>query len=144
MANQTTANALKGHDAEFQDLTVAGDITVGGDFSYATDGDAEVGGDLTVEGSTTLDTFGCNGATAAAPSVMVDLTDSTGYSGTHNDVLAATTVPAALTGGESPTEAEHNAVLTYLAVTAQNASDMAQKIKEIHAVLIKFGFITAS
>lgn len=65
---------------------------------------------------------------------VVDLTDSTGYSGTHDDTLAATTVPADLTGGEDPTEAEHNAVLALLAVMAQNASDTAQKVKELVAL----------
>ncbi len=69
--------------------------------------------------------------TVASQAEPVTLTDSTGLSGTHDDTLAATTVPAALTGGESPTEAEHNAVLTLLGVMVQNQSDVAQKVIEL-------------
>jgi hypothetical protein len=70
-----------------------------------------------------------------ASASVVDLTDSTGLSGTHDDTLAATSVPADLTGGEDPTEAEHNALLAVTRVIAQNVSDVAQKVKEIIAVL---------
>lgn len=69
--------------------------------------------------------------TIAATAAITTLTDNTGQSGTHDDTLAATTVPAALTGGESPTEAEHNAVLTLLGVMVQNQSDTAQKVMEL-------------
>jgi predicted RecA/RadA family phage recombinase len=78
-----------------------------------------------------------------AQAAVVTLTDSTGQSGTHDDTLAATTVPAALTGGESPTEAEHNAVLTLLGVMVQNQSDVAQKVIEILARLVAAGIIDA-
>jgi predicted RecA/RadA family phage recombinase len=69
--------------------------------------------------------------TVAAQAEPVTLTDSTGLSGTHDDTLAATTVPAAIAGGESPTEAEHNALRAVVEVMAQNASDTAQKIIEL-------------
>lgn len=69
--------------------------------------------------------------TVAAMTAATTLTDSTGQSGTHDDTLDATTVPSALTGGESPTEAEHNSVLTLLGVMTQNASDTAQKVIEL-------------
>jgi hypothetical protein len=76
---------------------------------------------------------GTIGIVTAPTAIAATLTDSTGLSGTHDDTLAATTVPAALTGGESPTEAEHNAVLTLLGVMTQNASDTAQKVIEVVA-----------
>lgn len=66
---------------------------------------------------------------------IVDITDNTGLSGTHDDTLAATAVPADIAGGDSPTEAEHNALLAVIRVMAQNASDLAQKVKELVAVL---------
>lgn len=96
-------------------------------------------------------------ATATAP---VTLTDSTGLSGTHDDTLAATTVPAALTEGAGAIGGSNdgdlpalvdpagdagasviagirenatkiNAILTLLAVMAQNQSDVAQKVIEL-------------
>ncbi len=73
--------------------------------------------------------------TLAETAVVVTLTDSTGLSGSHNDTLAATTVPADLTGGQSPTETEHNDLLTVVRVMAQNDSDMAQKIIELVALV---------
>jgi hypothetical protein len=76
---------------------------------------------------------GTANTTITALGGLTTLTDSTGQSGTHDDTLAATTVPAALTGGESPTESEHNAVLTLLGVMTQNASDTAQKVIEVVA-----------
>jgi predicted RecA/RadA family phage recombinase len=69
--------------------------------------------------------------TVASQAAPVTLTDSTGLSGTHDDTLAATTVPADITGGESPTEAEHNAALAVIRVIAQNASDTGQKVIEL-------------
>lgn len=69
--------------------------------------------------------------TVASQVAPTTLTDSTGLSGTHDDTLAATTVPADLTGGESPTEAEHNALLAVTRVIAQNASDTGQKVIEL-------------
>lgn len=69
--------------------------------------------------------------TVAAQAEPVTLTDSTGLSGSHDDTLAATTVPADITGGEAPTEAEHNAHLAVTRVIAQNASDTAQKVIEL-------------
>jgi predicted RecA/RadA family phage recombinase len=71
--------------------------------------------------------------TVASQAAPVTLTDNTGLSGTHDDTLAATTVPADLTGGESPTEAEHNALLAVVRAMAQNASDTAQKVIELVA-----------
>lgn len=71
-------------------------------------------------------------AVVTAPTAIgATLTDNTGLAGSHDDTLAATTVPADLTGGESPTEAEHNAVLALLRVMAQNESDLAQKAIEL-------------
>lgn len=78
----------------------------------------------------------------ATATAVVTLTDSTGLDGTHDDTLAATTVPAAITGGESPTEAEHNALRAVVAVMAQNASDMAQKIIELRAALAAANIVT--
>jgi hypothetical protein len=86
---------------------------------------------------------GVAGPAGAQAGAIVDLTDSTGLSGTHNDTLSATTVPADITGGESPTEAEHNALLAVTRVIAQNASDTAQKVLEILAALRSAGIISA-
>jgi predicted RecA/RadA family phage recombinase len=83
---------------------------------------------------TLTDSTGLSGThddTLAATAAPTTLTDSTGLSGTHDDTLAATTVPADLTGGESPTEAEHNALLAVTRVIAQNASDTGQKVIEL-------------
>lgn len=86
----------------------------------------------------------CAPSMAEGPqAAIVALTDSTGLSGSHDDTLAATTVPADLTGGEDPTEAEHNALLAVIRVMAQNASDTAQKILEIRTALINAGIIAA-
>ena len=69
--------------------------------------------------------------TVASQAAPVTLTDNTGLSGTHDDTLAATSVPADLTGGESPTEAEHNSLLAVVRVIAQNVSDVGQKVVEL-------------
>lgn len=69
--------------------------------------------------------------TVASQAAPVTLTDSTGLSGTHDDTLAATTVPADITGGEPPTEAEYNAHLAVTRVIAQNVSDVGQKVIEL-------------
>ena len=74
---------------------------------------------------------GTIGAVTAPTAIGATLTDSTGLDGTHDDTLAATTVPADITGGESPTEAEHNALLAVVRVIAQNGSDTAQKVIEL-------------
>ncbi len=87
---------------------------------------------------TLTDSTGLSGThndTLAATAALVTLTDSTGLSGTHDDTLAATSVPVDLTGGESPTEAEHNAALAVMRIMAQNASDLAQKQIEVVAQL---------
>ena len=68
-------------------------------------------------------------------SVIATLTDSTGLSGTHNDTLADPSVPVDITGGQSPTEAEHNAALSAMRIIAQNQSDLAQKMIELLAAL---------
>jgi hypothetical protein len=70
-----------------------------------------------------------------ATTVVAGLTDSTGLSGTHDDTLAATSVPVNISGGEAPTEAEFNALLAVVRVIAQNASDTAQKLNEVIAAL---------
>lgn len=84
-----------------------------------------------------------DGPVASQGAAIVTLTDSTGLSGTHDDTLAATAVPADLTGGESPTEAEHNAALAVMRVIAQNVSDVAQKVLELRTALINAGVISA-
>lgn len=115
--------------------------------SVATDGALAGTADLDAASDDTTGSVRLQGGAAdldeGTQTAVVVLTDSTGYSGTHDDTLSATTVPAALTGGESPTEAEHNAVLTLLAVMAQNASDTAQKILEIRTALVNAGIIAA-
>lgn len=80
----------------------------------------------------------------AVAAVVATLTDSTGLSGSHDDTLAATTVPADITGGQSPTEAEHNEALAVMRVLAQNQSDLAQKIIEILANLKTAGIMASS
>ena len=83
---------------------------------------------------TLTDSTGFSGGhddTLAATATPTTLTDSTGLSGTHDDTLAATTVPADITGGEAPTEAEHNAHLAVSRVMAQNISDVGQKVIEL-------------
>jgi len=84
--------------------------------------------------TTLTDSTGLSGThddTLAATAALVTLTDSTGLSGTHDDTLAAISVPADLTGGESPTEAEHNALLAVVRIIAQDLSDIAQKVIEL-------------
>ncbi len=83
--------------------------------------------------SLTDSTGGSANDTLTALGGLTTLTDSTGLSGTHDDTLAATTVPSDITGGESPTEAEHNAALAVMRVMAQNQSDVAQKMIEVVA-----------
>lgn len=113
--------------------TVAGNVFVGWITQH--DGHGGTGWYVYVPGVVSVQ--GVQGA------AIVSLTDSTGLSGTHDDTLAATTVPADIAGGESPTEAEHNAVLAVLRVMAQNASDQAQKTLEILAALRSAGIISA-
>lgn len=80
-------------------------------------------------------TGGTANDTLTAVGGLTTLTDSTGGSGTHDDTLADPSVPADLTGGESPTEAEHNAALAALRIVNQNGSDTAQKVIEVVADL---------
>lgn len=101
--------------------TVAGNVFVGWIVQH--DGQGGTGWYVYVPGFAS--TQGAQGA------AIVSLTDSTGLSGTHDDTLAAVTVPADIAGGESPTEAEHNALLAVVRVIAQNQSDVAQKVLEI-------------
>lgn len=103
----------------------------------------------------TDNTGGTANDTLTALGGLTTLTDSTGLSGTHDDTLAATTVPGALTvtdgaGTNDGTigaitdnastitavqelAAKQNAVLTLLGVMAQNDSDTAQKVIELVA-----------
>jgi len=74
---------------------------------------------------------GTIGAITAPTALAATLTDSTGKSGSHDDTLAAASVPSDLTGGESPTEAEHNAALAAMRVIDQNVSDVGQKVIEL-------------
>lgn len=69
--------------------------------------------------------------TVASMAAATTLTDSTGYSGTHDDTLAATSIMSDITGGQDPTEAEFNTLLAVVRVMAQNASDTAQKVIEL-------------
>lgn len=69
--------------------------------------------------------------TVASMAAATALTDSTGYSGTHDDTLAATSIMSDITGGQDPTEAEFNTLLAVVRVMAQNASDTAQKVNEL-------------
>ncbi|HYD79839.1 MAG TPA: capsid cement protein [Paucimonas sp.] len=80
--------------------------------------------------SLTDNTGGTANDTLTALGGLTTLTDNTGLSGSHDDTLAATSVPADITGGDSPTEAEHNAALAVMRVMAQNSSDIAQKVIE--------------
>jgi hypothetical protein len=95
--------------------------------------------------------------TISAVGGLTTLTDNTGQSGTHDDTLAATTVPGSLTvtdgtGTNDGTigaitdnastitavqelAAKINAIVTLLGVMTQNQSDAAQKIIEIVADL---------
>jgi hypothetical protein len=87
-------------------------------------------------------------AADAAAANIVDLTDSTGLSGSHNDTLAAVTTftPSVAWNGSSvyPSAADATAIATAITTLNQNASDSAQKIKEIIAVLIAKGIIAAA
>lgn len=99
---------------------------------------------------------------------LTDLTDSTGYSGTHDDTLAATTVAAltatnpdaivaaageataadltttqALEAAVSALVVDITALRATVIVMAQNASDQAQKTKELVAILTAAGLATA-
>lgn len=96
-----------------EDLTTSDDATIGDDLTVTDD--ALVTGDLTVTTATVL-----NGAVAVGNAT----TDLVGFHGatavdqaaayTQTYATAARTIPAevvAITGGESPTEAEHNLVV---------------------------------
>jgi predicted RecA/RadA family phage recombinase len=83
--------------------------------------------------SLTDNTGGSANDTLTALGGLTTLTDNTGLSGTHDDTLAAVTVPADASGGEDPTEAEFNALLAVVRVIAQNQSDTAQKVIEVVA-----------
>lgn len=98
-----------------------------------TPGDAVANTAALTSAALTDNSGGTANTTLTALGGITTLTDSTGLSGTHDDTLAATTVPADLTGGESPTEAEHNALLAVARVMAQNTSDVAQKAIELVA-----------
>lgn len=102
---------------------------------------------------------------ASTQTAFVDITDSTGLSGSHDDTLAATpplTAPSAYTAhssGATPvtsaaaTDLDTTAAavanvrlrladtITQLAITNQNISDLAQKVKEIRTALIAAGII---
>jgi hypothetical protein len=116
-----TADAATAEAAAFNWQT--GGTIVGGGTASGITAIPDLGGSI---GGTANDTM-------QATATVVTLTDSTGLSGTHDDTLAATTVPADLTGGESPTEAEHNSLLAVTRVIAQNVSDVGQKVIELAA-----------
>ncbi len=86
-----------------------------------------------------------NGVTSplaeGSQAAVVTLTDSTTLSGTSDDTLSDAAVPVDITGGQSPTEAEHNAALASMRIVAQNTSDLAQKTIEILARLVSAGII---
>ena len=86
---------------------------------------------ITLPTSLTDNGGGTADGTVASMAAATTLTDNTGHSGSHDDTLAAVTVPADLTGGEDPTEAEHNELLAVVRVLAQNQSDIAQKVIEL-------------
>ena len=96
-------------------------------------------------GSTLTDSTGYSGThddTLAATTVPVTLTDSTGYSGTHDDTLAATTLPAALTdnsggvsGGNTIGAIADNGGSATTASTAAAVATLAAKIAEYRTML---------
>jgi hypothetical protein len=73
--------------------------------------------------------------TVASMAAPTTLTDGTGLSGTHDDILADPSIPDDITGTESPTEAEFNLLLGAVRKMSQNDSDIAQKIIEIVTLL---------
>lgn len=85
------------------------------------------------------------GSDGAQQGAIVDLTDSTGGSGTHNDTLAAVTTftPSVAWDGASvyPSAADATAIATAITVLNQNSSDLAQKVLEILAALRGAGII---
>src|SRR5262245_54041537 len=109
------------------ELVITGELIVDGGTITNEGTQAEAIADLTDN------TGGTANNTLTALGGLTTLTDSTGLSGTHDDTLAATAVPVDLTGSDSPTEAEHNALLAVTRVIAQNASDTAQKVIEVVA-----------
>jgi predicted RecA/RadA family phage recombinase len=114
---------VAGAAADSADAT--GTVRLNGTTPATAEGPQSAIASLTDNGGGTAD------GTVASQAAPTTLTDSTGLSGTHDDTLAATTVPADITGGESPTEAEHNALLAVTRVIAQNASDTGQKVIEM-------------
>lgn len=104
---------------------ILGNVRLNGAAPEVAEGPQGAIASLTDNGGGTAD------GTVAAQAEPVTLTDSTGASGSHDDTLAAPSVPADLTGGESPTEAEHNAVLAAMRIMNQNDSDTAQKVIEL-------------
>lgn len=52
--------------------------------------------------------------------------------------------PAAITGGESPTEAEHNAVIAALADAIADTDDIRTALNVVIAALTTAGFVTGS
>lgn len=122
----STVGPLHGVAAEAADSAdTTGRVRLNGTAPATAEGPQAAITSLTDNGGGTAD------GTVAAQAAPTTLTDSTGLSGTHDDTLAATTVPAAITGGESPTEAEHNALRAVVEVMAQNASDTGQKVIEL-------------
>lgn len=119
--NGSAPSTAEGPQAAVADLTDnSGGAAADGTIGVVTPSTA-----LTDNGGGTAD------GTVAAQAEPVTLTDNTGLSGTHDDTLAVVNVPADITGGESPTEAEHNAALASMRVIAQNQSDIAQKAIEL-------------
>lgn len=119
--NEAVPSSSEGPQAAEADLT----DNSGGAAADGTIGVVTAPTALTDNGGGTAD------GTVALQAEPVTLTDNTSFSGTHDDTLAAVTVPADLTGGEPPTEAEHNALLAVVRVIAQNQSDTAQKVIEL-------------
>lgn len=102
-----------------------GTVRLNGGVPSTSEGPQAAIASLTDNGGGTAD------GTVAAQAEPVTLTDNTGLSGTHDDTLAAPSVPADIAGGDSPTEAEHNAALASMRILAQNQSDSAQKVIEL-------------
>lgn len=123
-SHATGRNSIFRSDGSKWQLTTGGSLTPG---SAVIDAAALTSAVLTDNSGGSANT------TLTALGGITTLTDSTGLSGTHDDTLAATTVPADLTGGESPTETEHNDLLAVVRVMAQNTSDVGQKIIELVA-----------
>lgn len=83
-----------------------------------------------------------SGSAEGPQAAVTALVDSGG--GTADGTVAAMTIPADITGGESPTEAEHNAVLAQLRLMKDNFKELTTQVELLRARMEAYGVIAAA